>query len=61
MGVAHIDTITDEAAETAGVSKREFALIKKLMLLDPNIFAAKDVSESSPYANSVDLSKFEGK
>ena len=63
MGQAHIDSITDEQAEAAGVSKREFGLIKKLMELDHDIFSAKDATtlQSSPYLNTVDLSKFEGK
>jgi hypothetical protein len=63
MGKAHIDSVTDEQAEAAGVSKREFGLIKKLLELDHDIFSADDANtlQSSPYLNTVDLSKFEGK
>jgi len=54
-----MENVTEEDAEAAGVSKREFGLIKKLMKLDPNIFAAKEAGDSSPYTYSVDLSKYD--
>jgi len=38
MGIHHITTVTDKQLENCGVSKREFELIKKLMLIDPEIF-----------------------
>lgn len=59
IGVAHMKKVTEGDAEAAGVSKREFALIKKLMQLDPNIFAAKEARDSSPFTYSVDLSKYD--
>jgi len=45
-----------------GVNKKEFDLIKKLIKLDPEIFAARElfnVSES-PFMYTVDLSKYQG-
>ena len=59
MGIAHLESVTEADAEALGVSKREFALIKKLMSLDPHIFAAKEAKDSSPYAYSVDISKYD--
>jgi len=59
MGIAHLEKVTDEDLEAAGVSKREHGLMKKFMELDPNIFAAKEAKDSSPYTYSVDLSKYD--
>ena len=61
MGTKHIQNVTDKQLEDAGVSKREFELIKKLMKLDPEIFIEKAIfktSQESPYTFSVDLSKY---
>lgn len=47
MGMQHIETVTDQQLEEAGVSKREFDLIKKLMKLDPEIFIEKAIFKTS--------------
>ena len=59
MNTYHIENITDKDLERCGVSKREFSLIKKLMKMDPQIFAVKEFKDSSPYTYTVDLSKYE--
>jgi len=65
MGINHINTITDKEVEQAGVSKRDFDKIKKLMRLDSEIFLDKDVhwktKSESPFVHSVDLSKYDSK
>ena len=61
MGQKHINTVTEKDIEAAGVSYREFDLIKKLMNLDAEIFLEKNmmVSSPSPYEYTVDLSKYD--
>lgn len=43
------------------MSKREFALIKKFLEVDSEIFAVKEYLEASPFTHTVDLTKYEGK
>jgi hypothetical protein len=59
MNTYHIESITDKDLDIAGVSKREFQLIKKMMALDPTIFTAKEYKDQSPFTYTVDLSKFD--
>lgn len=61
MGLKHIETVTDKDLEAAGVSQREFSLIKKLMNMDPEIFVEKNfmISQPSAYVYTVDLSKYD--
>lgn len=59
MNTYHIESITDKDLERAGVSKREFQLIKKMMKIDPTIFTAKEFKDASPFTYTVDLSKYE--
>lgn len=59
MNTYHIESITDKDLDRAGVTKREFNLIKKMMKIDPTIFTAKEHKESSPFTYTVDLSKYD--
>lgn len=61
MGVLHIETITPKDLEQAGVSKREFQVIKKLMKMDKDIFVHRTymTHSESPFLFNVDLSKYE--
>ena len=59
MGVNNIENITDEDLNLKQVSKREFELIKKFLKIDPEIFAYKEFTDSSPHTYSIDLSKYE--
>jgi len=59
MGIEYVDKVTDKDLENAGVSRREFQVIKKLMKLDKDIFKAKEHIDISPYTYTVDLSKFD--
>lgn len=59
MNTYHIESITDKDLERAGVSKREFTLIKKMMKLDPAMFTAQEYKNASPFTYTVDLSKYE--
>lgn len=59
MNTYHIESITDKDLDRAGVTKREFNLIKKMMKIDPAIFTAKEHKESSPFTYTVDLSKYD--
>lgn len=64
MGIYHINNVSSKEVENAGVTKREFEMIKKLMDLDPEIFVQRYhviVKSSTPYIFSVDLSKYDGK
>ena len=59
MGLYHVANVTDQHLEASGVSQREFHLIKKLLLLDQDIFAVKLFPNGSPFTFSVDISKYE--
>jgi len=59
MGMVHIAAVTDADLEACGVSKREFALIKKLLDLDNDMFAYRDHREDSAFYYAVDLSKYD--
>jgi hypothetical protein len=59
MNTYHIANVTDKDLERAGVSKREFDMIKKLLKLDNQIFAVKEFKDSSPFTYIVDLSKYD--
>lgn len=61
MGMVHIRQVTDADLEACGVSKREFAMIRKLLDLDNDIFAYRDHRESSAFYYAVDLSKYDQK
>ena len=47
--------------DRAGVSQREYDLIKKLLELDEDIFAVRTGLDYSPYTYTVDLSKYDDK
>lgn len=59
MGMVHIRQVSDADLEACGVSKREFALIRKLLDLDNDIFAYRDHREDSAFYYAVDLSKYD--
>lgn len=61
MKLNHLETVTDKDLEAAGVSKREFSLITKLMKFDPEIFEWREFGEASPMSYVVDLSKYKDK
>jgi hypothetical protein len=58
IGAVHIDSLDRKDLERAGVSKREYDIIRKLLKLDENIFAVR-INEQSPYTYTVDLSKYQ--
>ena len=59
MGLNHIQNLTMKDLEKAGVTKREYDLIKKLMNLDPEIFEIKEFNTNiSPYTYTVNISKY---
>lgn len=60
MGVHNINSITEADLKARGVSKREFELIKQFLAIDPEMFAAKEHKESSPFTLTIDLSKYDG-
>jgi len=62
MGVHNIAKITEQDLLDKGVNKKEFELIKKLIDLDPEIFAARELfnAAESPFMYTVDLSKYQG-
>lgn len=60
MGIEHINNVTPKDLENAGVNKREYDIIKKLMKMDPQIFEIKEFNTNiSPYTYTVDLSKYD--
>ena len=61
MGELHLQSITPKDLERAGVSRREFDVIKKLMKLDKEIFRDRTymTKTESPYVYKVDLSKYD--
>ena len=61
MGMKHINNVTEKDIKAAGLSQREFDQVKKLMIMDPLIFADKHskVASPTPYEYTVDLSKYE--
>jgi len=61
MGIKHITEVSERDLEEAGVTQNEYATIKKLMNMDPEIFVEKNfmLSSPSPYIYTVDLSKYE--
>ena len=59
MGISHIENVSPKDLEEAGVTKREYEIIKKLMKFDPEIFEIKDFNTNiSPYTYTVDISKY---
>ena len=46
MGITHLQSITEDEVSKAGVSKKEFTMIKKLLALDNDIFSAKDANSN---------------
>jgi len=62
MGVHNIARITDGDLLAKGVTQKEFSLVKKLIALDPEIFAARELfnASESPFMYTVDLSKYQG-
>lgn len=59
MGVNNIAKITDQDLKENGITKREFELIQRFLDIDPEIFAAKEFVESSPFTYGVDLAKYD--
>ena len=58
VGAIHIENLDKKDLERAGVSRREYDIIRKLIKLDADIFAVR-INESSPYTYTVDLSKYQ--
>lgn len=59
VGEVHLEKLDKKDLERCGVTRREFDIIKKLLKLDPEIFAVRLGPESSPYTYTVDLSKYQ--
>jgi len=58
IGAVHIENLDKKDLERAGVSKREYDIIRKLIKLDENMFAVR-INDQSPYTYTVDLSKYQ--
>ena len=58
IGAVHLDSLDKKDLERAGVSRREYDIIRKLIKLDENIFAVR-INDQSPYTYTVDLSKYQ--
>ena len=61
IGTQHFMNLTKKDLERNGVSQREYDMIKKLLELDPDMFAVRTGLDYSPYTYTVDLSKYEDK
>jgi hypothetical protein len=64
MGVEHLAKVTKKDLERAGVSQRDYELMKKLTDLDPEMFIERYevmVKSPTPFMYAVDISKYEGK
>ena len=61
IGTQHFLNLTKKDLESSGVSQREYDIIKKLLELDPDIFAVRIGLDYSAYTYTVDLSKYENK
>jgi hypothetical protein len=59
VGEVHLEKLDKKDLERCGVTRREFDIIKKLLKLDPEIFAVRLGPESSPCTYTVDLSKYQ--
>jgi hypothetical protein len=59
IGNQHFMKLTKKDLEKCGVSQREFDIIKKLLELDPEMFAVRTGLDTSPFTYTVDLSKYE--
>lgn len=62
MGMRHLNNLTPKDLAKAGVTQREYDAMKKLMIMDPEIFIDKHfviTHGPTPFIYTVDLSKYE--
>lgn len=57
IGEANLEKLDKADLEKAGVSRREYDIIRKLVKLDASIFDVR-INDKSPYTYTVDLSKY---
>jgi hypothetical protein len=60
MGLNHLEDVSERDIEAAGVSKREFDLIKRMMKFDSSLFEFQEFKERFPITYTVDLTKYQG-
>mmetsp|Transcript_21844 Transcript_21844/g.33829 ORF Transcript_21844/g.33829 Transcript_21844/m.33829 type:complete len:210 (+) Transcript_21844:633-1262(+) len=61
IGKFHMEKVTEKDALAAGVSKREFEMIKKMYFFDHHLFDNNLYAKKTPQYFSVDMSKYKGR